>query len=395
MKGILICSADLIKRHFKQNIILMIQIALTVMIFVGFIGRIQYIFSTKDIANTFSNSKALYYYPFSFTDSEQKAEDIIQKKDLNVSMVGEAEYILVNCNDELLPIVGYNDTLSDYANLKLSSGRWFDEQMDGEIIPLISTTDKYLVNDRITVKDRLGKSFEAIVIGTIDKDGYVLAFNKSASRSVISIDFFVSKPYSYFIAPYNSEIYSSLSDQFDMLLEMEVPRPTLGKIITYENNEDVKAIEKAFAKYGTTVDIDRMVENYRKDIRFNLLINGIILAVFAILTATGIGGINGIQSRLDRRNYIVYYILGMSRKQCAMTELIRSFSVVTLGFIVAVFLYLFKFVREFLYSSEMIINIRSFLSAFAFLLLICCFVSIKYVIDLGKGSLIERYKNQD
>lgn len=395
MKGILICSADLIKRHFKQNIILMIQIALTVMIFVGFIGRIQYIFSTKDIANTFSNSKALYYYPFSFTDSEQKAEDIIQKNDLNVSMVGEAEYILVNCNDELLPIVGYNDTLSDYANLKLSSGRWFDEQMDGEIIPLISTTDKYLVNDRITVKDRLGKSFEAIVIGTIDKDGYVLAFNKSASRSVISIDFFVSKPYSYFIAPYNSEIYSSLSDQFDMLLEMEVPRPTLGKIITYENNEDVKAIEKAFAKYGTTVDIDRMVENYRKDIRFNLWINGIILAVFAILTATGIGGINGIQSRLDRRNYIVYYILGMSRKQCAMTELIRSFSVVTLGFIVAVLLYLFKFVREFLYSSEMIINIRSFLSAFAFLLLICCFVSIKYVIDLGKGSLIERYKNQD
>lgn len=395
MKGILICTADLIKKHFKHSIVLIIQIAVTVMIFVGFIGKVQYIRSTKDVANTFNKDNVIYYYPFTFLDSEFKTEDVIKQNNLNVKSVGEADYMMINCDDQLLPIVGYNDTLLEYANLEIASGKWFNDSVDKNVIPLISTTDQYKLNDHITIKDRAGESHDAVVIGTIDKDGYVLGFNRSASKSIISAEFFVSKPYSYFIAPYNSEIYSSLSEQYDMFVEMGMPKMTLGKIITYDSKEDAEAIEKEFDKYGSVADIKLMITNYKKDIKFNILINGIILAVFAILTATGIGGINGLQSRLDRRNYIVYYILGMNQKQCAMTELLRSLFVVALGFITAVILYTFESVRNFLYSSEMIISPLNFILALVFLLLICCFVSMKYVIDLGKGSLIERYKNQD
>lgn len=395
MKGILICTADLIKRNFKHNIILILQIAITVIIFIGFIGRVQYILSTKTVANTFSKSNALYYYPFSFTNSELTMEHIIQENDLKIQNIGEANYILVNCDEELLSVVGYNDTLIDFADLKLSSGRWFDEKIDRTTIPLISTTNDYSVNDKIIIKDRFGESHDAIVIGNIDPDAYVLAFNKSASKSIISIDFFVSKPYSHFIAPYNSELFSSLSEQFDMISELEMPKTTLGKIIFYNKTDDIESIAKGLEKYGTIADIDQMIINYKKDVKFNLLINGIILAVFAILTATGIGGINGLQSRLDRRNYIIYYMLGMNQKQCALTELLRSFSIVTLGFICAIFLYLIPAIKEFLYSSEIIINTLNFLLAFIFILLTCCVVSLKYVVDLGKGSLIERYKNQN
>ena len=395
MKGILICTADLIKKHLKHNIVLIIQITVTIMIFVGFIGRVQYILSTQVVANTFNDSNALYYYPFTFLDSEFKTKDIIYQNNLKVQNVGEADYLLVNCNDQLLSIVGYNDTLLDYANLKIETGKWFDKNVDKNAIPLISTTDEYHVNDHISIKDREGKNHDAVIIGTINKDEYVLSFNKTASKSIISIDFFVSKPYSDFIAPYNSERYPSLSEQFDMFLEMEVPKTTLGKIIVYDNKEDAEAIEKELEKYGAVVDIKQMITNYKKDIKFNILINGIILAVFAILTATGIGGINGLQSRLDRRNYIIYYILGMNQKQCALTELFRSFFVVAFGFIIAVILYSSEAVRNFLYSSEVMISPLNFILAFVFILLICCIVSMKYVIDLGKSSLIERYKNQD
>lgn len=395
MKGILICTSDLIKKHIKHNIVLMIHIAVTIIIFVGFIGRVQYILSTQDVANTFSDINALYYYPFTFLSSEFKTKDVIQQNNLKVKNVGEADYMMVNCNEQLLSIVGYNDTLLNYAHLKISDGKWFDKNVDKNAIPLISTTDKYLVNDHVEIKDRNGQSHDAVIIGTIDKNEYVLSFNKTASKSIISADFFVSKPYAYFIAPYNSEIYPSLSEEYDMFVEMEVPKTTLGKIITYDSKEDAEIIEKEFAKYGAVVDIKQMITNYKKDIKFNILINGIILAVFAILTATGIGGINGLQSRLDRRNYIIYYILGMNQKQCALTELLRSFFVVALGFNIALILYMFESVRNFLYSSEIIISPLNFLLAFVFILLICCIVSMKYVIDLGKGSLIERYKNQD
>ena len=395
MKGVIICTADLIKKNFKHSITLIIQIAVTVIILIGFLGRVQYILSTKNIASTFNNSKAIYYYPFMFLDSEMTAKDIIKENDLDVKMVGEADYMLITCNDQLRPVVGYNDTLLECVDLKLSSGKWFDEQVDKNTIPLISTNQNYSLNDSVTFKDRAGKEHKAVVIGTIDPDEYVLSFNQSGSKSVISIDLFVSKPYADFIAPYDSEKFSSLSKDFDMFLEMGMPKTSLGKVIFYDKADDIEAIEKVFSKYGTTADIDLMIKNYKKDIRFNLLINGIVLAVFIILTATGIGGINGLQSRLDRRNYIIYYMLGMNSKKCALTELLRSFAIVTIGFMLALLLYSTSFVRENIFFSEIVTVPWHFLFAFVLIILICCIVSLKYVIDLGRGSLIERYKNQD
>lgn len=395
MRGIFICAADLLKRNFKQNIVLILQIAVTIIIFLGFTGTVRYIQSSQKVANTFSNSNALYYYPFSFTDNSLTGEKIMQESGLQSHPVGEADYLLVNCNDQMLTVAGYNDTLIEYADLELSSGKWFDEVTDTAAIPLIATTKNYSVNDRIVMMDRNGESHDAIVIGTISDDGYMLSFNKSASPSIVSIDFFASKPYSDFIAPLNSETHASLSEGYDMFLEMEIPKMSLGKVIFYEREEDIPSITAAFEQYGTIVNVDQMVSNYKEDNQFHLLINGIVLAVFAMLTATGIGGINGLQSRLDRRNYIIYYMLGMNRIQCALTELLRSCSVAAFGFLLSVVIYSLPFVKEMIFSSEMIIDIRNFLAAFVFLLLICCVVSLKYVLDLGKGSLMERYKNQN
>lgn len=395
MKGIIVCTADLIRKHFKQNIVLMIQIAVTILILLGFIGKIQYISSTSDIVNTFNSSNALYYAPFSFSPEDMTAERIIEENDLDVFEVGCVNHMLIDCNDEMLLCLGYSDAIIDRSRIKVDSGKWFDEYESKDIIPIVALNDRYSINDRIILEDFDEKEHEAIVIGKVSSDDYVVEFNSGGSESVISVESFAVKPTAAFIIPYNSQKLPGVSDDFDLKSSLGIPRGFAGELLFPGSKESYMTIEKAFSEYGTITDLDKMVSNNKRDIKFDLITNGVVLLVFTILTAAGIGGINGMQSRLDRRNYIIYYMMGMNKKQCAVVEMMRSFSIVFAGFVIALFLYNLSVIREMLYSADLLINRSTFAFSFIYIIFVSSLVSLKYVVDLGKGSLIDHYKNQE
>lgn len=395
MKGIIICTADLIKKHIKQNIVLMIQIAVTILIFLGFIGKLQYISSKSDIAETFNSSKALYYTPFSFTSQDITAEKIIEDNSLDILEIGCVNHMYISSNDNLYLCLGYSDAIIERCNLKLSSGKWFDEYDKTDAIPIISLNNSFSLNDTLMLEDNNGKKYEAVVIGSISPDDYVIEFNHSGSKNVMSIEFFAQKPQSAFIVPYNSKKLPTVTDDFDYKRLIDDSPGFVGELLFCKEKSDNVTIEKAFSEYGEITDIDQMIENYKRDIKFDFISNGIILLVFTLLTAAGIGGINGMQSRLDRKNYIIYYMLGMNKKECAAIEFLRTFSIAAVGFFIALFLYNIPSIRKMLYSNEIIINISTFVLSFIYIILIFCIVSMKYVIDLGKGSLIDHYKNQE
>ena len=395
MKGIIICTADLIKKHIKQNIVLMIQIAVTILIFLGFIGKLQYISSKSGIAETFNSSKALYYTPFSFTSQDISAEKIIKDNSLNDLEIGCVNHMVIKSNDNLYLCLGYNDAIIERCNLKLSSGKWFNEYDNTGTIPIISLNNSFSLNDTITLEDNNEKKYEAVVIGSISPDDYVIEFNHSGSKNVVSIEFFAQKSQAAFIVPYNSKKLPTVTDDFDHKHLIDDSPGFVGELLFCKEKSDNVTIEKAFSEYGEITDIDQMIENYKRDVKFDFISNGIILFVFTLLTAAGIGGINGMQSRLDRRNYIIYYMLGANKKECAAIEFLRMFSIATTGFFIAIFLYNISSIRNLLYSSEIMINISTFCLSFIYIIFIFCIVSMKYVIDLGKGSLIDHYKNQE
>lgn len=398
MKGIIICTFDLLLKHFKHNLILIFQLIITFLILLGFIGKVQYILITENITHTFDSSNAYYYYPYSFTSEEFSAEKILSDNNISDVNVGTVYYMLVECDQSEKIAVCYNDTIISHTRIDLSTGKWFDkiDYTDKNTIPIIAVGDAYNINDKITFTDINGQKTNAKIIGTINKDENILTFDSGATASVSSLEFFISKPYCDFIVPFNSTTIPSLSENYDMGKKYGACVESNGEVIIPKNNASNINFENIFKMYGTIVSLDEMTQNYIEDTNSELLVNGVILVVFILLTAAGIGGINGMQSRLNQRNYIIYYMLGMNRHNCALTELFRSNIIVLLGFLASVSIYSFEKIRYMLYPIDgVFINWFTFTFAYLTISLVSCIISLKYVLKLGQGDLIEYYKNRE
>ena len=362
MKGILICAADLFKRHLRQNLLLIFMITATLTVFSGFLGKLQYIMRSSGIADTFHDCEAYYYFPYSFTSTSNHAEKILAESGIKQIRCSNYAQVLVRTGRSYATALGYDDTLIDYVNIKLSDGIWFSEYTGSEI-PLVGLDTLYHTGQQLELTDNAGMGHQAVVIGTVSPDTYILTFERSSNPEIASLNFFVSVPHMNFIAPYDSSRFPHLDDSFDLSREITGNAVRTGQILLPDTASDYETLRKIFRDYGSLSNLRDMLTNYRAEIRFDLLINGIVLGMFALMTAAGIGGINGIQSRLNRRNYIIYYML---------TPL-----------------------SEVLQSPDLYINAGTFAGAFLFIIAVCCSVSMKYVLDLGKGSLITHYKNQE
>lgn len=394
MKGILICTASLFKRHFRQNLLLILQIMATLTVLTGFLGKLQYITHSSGIADTFHDREAYYYSPYSFTASSDHPQKILSEHGIDHIRCSNYTQILVRTDTDYVLSIGYDDTLIDYVNVKLSDGIWFSEYTGTEI-PLIGLDTLYHTGQHIELKDTANTAHDAVIIGTVSPSSYILTFDQSSNPEDASLDSFVSVFRADFIAPYCSSSLPHLDNSFDAGSEIIGNTPQSGQILLPESETDYETLRDVFRDYGLVADIRNMLVNYRKEIRFDLLINGILLGIFALMTVAGIGGINGIQSRLNRRNYIIYYMLGMQRKSCAITELLRTLAVVFSAFVLFFVLYLLTPFRALLQSPDLFINAGTFIVACLFMIIVSCTVSLKYVLDLGKGSLITHYKNQE
>ena len=396
MKGIIICTWHLFLKHFKYNLILIIQICITFLIFLGFMGRVQYILNSKNVTDTFRDCKAYYYFPYTFTGQEYCAKKILTINNIKNTNVGTVYYMIADCNGEDIPVICYNETIINYANIK-HIGRWLDEYSNKEkIVPVIAVGDKYQLDEKLVFKDKNNEDTNAIVIGIIEEDENILTFDTGADQSISSIDFFVSKPCCELIVPFECTKISSLSEKHDVGKAYGVAIESHGEIIIPESDISDTELKKIFEWYGSIVDIKAMIHNYKENIHFDIIANGVVLAVFLVLTIAGVGGINGMQSRLNKKNYVIYYMIGMCRRSCAITEFLRSSLVVIAGILLSSSIFLFDSVRNMLYSNNnVLINWRTILCAFFTLELISCIISIPYILALGKGSIIKNYKSRE
>lgn len=394
MKGILVCVFVLLKKHLKQNIYIFLQIVITLFVFLGFIARLQSIKASADIVNTFNKCDAYYFFPYRFVTDNNIVNKVLDNNDIHNVDVGKIYHIGVQTDNTTLGALGYDDTIIKFANIKLTQGIWFDMYNDSEYIPVISVGEVYKVNDIVLLKSENGDSCSAKIIGSISKYEHILSFDQCGSPSISNLSFFSSYPTTDLIIPYKSKQVKGLPDEFN-IAENNGGTIVNGQILIPKDKFNGEVINEVFKNYGIICNVTNMAYNYTRDIRFDLTINGIVLLVFTLLTATGLGGNNGLQSRLNHKNYMVYYMLGLKRWKCLLVEILKSLSVVIAGFIAVVLLYLLTPLKNFLISDDLLINWLTFLLALIFVLVICCVASLTYVIKLGKGSLISNYKNKE
>lgn len=292
MIRILICTGDLLKRHLKMNILFMLQIIITMFIFTGFIGQIQYLISVSDITNTFNDCEAYYYYPYQSADPENTAQKIIDDSGISNVKIGDILHMFVCINNVPTGIIAYNSVTIDYANIKLESGKWFNECENDSRIPVISTNSKYRTGEKLIIKDLFNQEYEAYICGSVSSNERILSFNKGSYSNISNLNYFVSYPDVDLIFPYNCNTINSISDNFCLNSIYNAPSGRVGQIIIPDSPLDYTYLSNIFRPYGAITDIKLMAENYNINNRSDLMTSGIVLFVFSVLTITGIGGMN-------------------------------------------------------------------------------------------------------
>lgn len=392
MNRVFILTVRMINKDRWSYVLLVFELVLTSIIFLPFIGKLQAEMATKDIVNVFNDCNACYFNPYEFFDVEKNdIKKMIQEEGCSNLELGEISDISLKTGDgERLIAYGYNDTIIDFVTLSLSQGSWFGKHEKGEYIPIISINSKLKMNEVIefTNVDNTSK-VKGKVIGVMNREEYVMTFNSGGSNDFARLSNFISAPEADIIVPYQCKNYISFSKK-----NIEEFRCQTGKILITKEKKSLDKIIKICHQYGSVSKISKMKENYQRDQRDFYITNGVVLAVFSLLSLAGIGGFNGIQSILHERLFTIYYMLGLSKKRCMMMEGLRTFLLLVVSFgSVLILFYLLKFNQVF-NADEYRINGITFGIVFLYLCLICLISSVGYVEKLARKNLIQVYKQK-
>lgn len=392
MNRVLILTVRMINKDRWSYVLLIFELVLTSIIFLPFVGKLQAEMATKNIINVFNDRNACYFNPYEFFDVEKNnIKKILQKDGCSDLEVGEISDIsLEMSNGKELSAYGYNDTIIDFVRLSLSQGSWFEKQEKDDCIPIISIDPKLKMNDIVEFagSDDTSK-VKGKVIGVMSREEYVMTFNSSGNNDFSKLSDFVSSPEADIIVPYQCKNYKSFTEK-----NIEEGSYQPGKILMTKKEKSLDKIIKICHQYGSISKINKMKENYQKDKRDFYISNGIVLAVFSLLSLAGIGGFNGIQSMLHERMFTIYYMLGLSKRRCMLMEGLRTFLLLIVSFgSVLILFYLLKFNRLF-NADEYRMNGITFSIVFLFLCLICFVSSVGYVEKLARKNLIEVYKKK-
>ena len=199
----------------------------------------------------------------------------------------------------------------------------------------------------------------------------------------------------FILSTTNKEVEYSINDEFDLSKVYNAPSERTGQIIISDKVLDYSYLYEIFHTFGSIANIKSMADTYNKNNKSNLIISGVVLLVFSILTVTGIGGINGVQNRINRKYFVIWYMLGTKTRDCAFIELLRVLAISLFSFIIYICIYYFTPLRENMNISSVYIDGFTFFTAFLFIIILCSITSMDYVIKLGKGNIISAYKNQN
>ena len=389
-RKIFILSLQLIWKRKLSFFLLVFQIIISSIIFIGMIGQVQMIVSSYSTANTFDNTKAYYFSPYAFNMNQDiNIENIAYEKINKNATIGKAyEVFLYDRNETPYYCYGYNDTLLSYMNFEIIDGDTFKNHKSTEFIPIVSIGNQYQIGEQFEFVDESNCLIaKGQVVGTISKESYIINFNSGASTDFSNLTDIVSIPYADFIIPVNSQAYCSFDTEkySDYAIKQDCE-------LIFANNTNSDTVYSKLCQYGSVSSINIMKDNYINKINSDLTTNGIILLVFTLLTLAGLGGINGIQSIENKKLYNIYFILGITAKKCSLIEAIRSFILMLLSFTLVLSLYYLTPLKELFNSYTYKIDWFTFFMTFIYIALIFLITSCGFIYKLSKENLISTYK---
>lgn len=395
----LFLAYKIIKKRLILNIILVIQLLLCMALLFTLICEIQFNLLANKIFNYTSINNAYYLYHFDQYLTENETSMKISNKVLDklnsieeITDIGDMKYYACNyksknINDNTNCYI-YNKVLIDNMKCLLKEGIWFteyDSNSTEKVIPLIACENMGVnLNDIIDINfpgrgrdisER--KTYKGVVIGILNELNYLYDFGSGGTQ--IGLDSLIKKKNKIFILP---EYYLDKSDIKDA-------SDSLGRMLFVSNKSlDVKK-KLTDLSIGIVKDTKDMSIVTAKEYKRLLFINGLVLIVFSLITMAGIGGNNGLQRLTNEKNFSIYYMTGLSWRNCIHIELWRTIIIIGVPYIIFIFLYLTNNLGQFYKPEVSVVNIYTFIAIFLYITLIYITTSLSSVLSLAKSNPVD------
>lgn len=365
-------------------LLLVFELAICSVLFLIMSSNVQGIWSSRKVVNAFRGENMYYYAMYSYID--KSLEDIVSKDIFEKIQIAEIPSLWLTVNKDYgYSAYGYSDIVIRASDFDLADGIWFDAY-HGEYIPAISADPALPTGSIIEVPEEKAV-YKLEVIGSLSRNSYILNFSAGASsEDALGLDNFVSHPNKQLIIPYKGTQYQSVLEEF---IDNE---SEFSYMIFVPDEHTAEQLKEQIRDYGSWSSLEMMEKNYKEDVRDQLLLNGIILIVFSILSIAGIIGFHGIQSALQEKQYIIYYLSGCTRRQCVVMEILKNAILLGVSFIIVMFLQTKMDIFEYDHKNFMLVDEKTIIIMFLFLFFICFMTSIGYIIKLSRKNLIAEYK---
>ncbi|MHB8963033.1 MAG: hypothetical protein ACYC5K_07740 [Saccharofermentanales bacterium] len=319
--SMLLIAIKLFWKRKLTNIILMLQILLSViMLSQVFVAIVDYQDNLRAV-NELPIINTMVLTTFDYYDPEYVTQKILSST--QVDSVGRVYMSSFNPDDnKSCNLAFYNDAIISRYSPRLQSGSWLSDNfsVSGNTIPAVVSGDMGLkVGDKTDVRLLDEKTCQIEVVGILKKPAQYLYPSGFASpryftaASIISQDPVIILRCTDFDETSISEMSSYESYPISLFIFLK------------SGNTDISidSIRIELGKYGEISLMTSLVSTFYKKTNKMIVGTTIMFVVFLLLAVTGVLSNNVIQSLRNRRQFTVYYLLGMDWKKSVVIEACR------------------------------------------------------------------------
>jgi len=302
------------------NFILVLQILLSIIMLAQLFVFVTDHLDNMRAVNELPIKNAIVLSVFDYYNEEYVIQEI--QSSLQVDSVGRVYMGNLSCNNVSCNLAVYNEGIIAHYLPQLQSGSWLSDSLsviEGAVPTVISADIGLKVGDTVDVSLSKGKTTRIIVIGILEEPTQYLFPSGGASSVIFSAKAIIAQ------SPVVIMRDTDFGDTSILLPppEMPIPQSLFVFLKADTAKDDVDAILDPWRKYGEVTPMESLISTYNKNTSTMIGAGIIFFVVFFFLAATSVLSNNVIQSLRNRRQFTVYYLLGMNWKKGAAIEICR------------------------------------------------------------------------
>jgi hypothetical protein len=314
-------ALKLLWKRKLTNTVIVVQLLLSIIMLAQVFVAIEDYRDNLRAVNELPVNDTIVLSAFDYYNPEYVTQQILSSPQVDsVGRVYMNDFVF--CNNVLCNLAAYNKGIISHYSPELQSGFWLSDcpPADGSAIPAVVSGDMGLkIGDRTDVHLPDEETCRIAVVGILKRPTQYLFPSGGASPEYFSAKSVISQK------PVIIVRYTDFGDSSTFVPPPYAPISTNVFVFLKSGAADtnIDAIRTEWGKYGEATPLISLVSTFNTNM--NQMIGGttIMFVVFLLLAVTGVLSNNVIQSLRNRRQFTVYYLLGMDWKKGAAVEACR------------------------------------------------------------------------